>query len=137
MEGGQKEAEYASKEADSVSFGIFGLFLEVARDISSVFREVIQEVEYVSGIKDTLSQRPNSPDMFESEEEDGNENPVDELPSTSDPGPTLLLSHLPENKRAAEASSNTSPTKGKRKKKVTRKTKIEVNLFLLLFKLME
>ena len=92
MEGGQKEAEYASKEADSVSFGIFGLFLEVARDISTVFREVIREVdiEDVSGIKDTLSWRPTSPDMFESEEEDGNENAVDELPGST----SLLQSPL-------------------------------------------
>ena len=80
MEGGQKEAEYASKEADSVSFGIFGLFLEVARDISSVFQEVIQEVDIKndSVMKETLLWRPTSPDMFESEEE--NENPVKKLP---------------------------------------------------------
>ena len=153
MEGAQYEAQYVGKETYSASWGIAGLFLEVARDISTVFREVIQEVDFEddSGIKDTFSRRPTSPDMFESEEEDGNETPVDELPSAPDPGSTSLLSHmylslpcrfkvicahypgstsplshLLENKSVAEANSNTSPTSGKRKKKAMKKATVEV-----------
>ena len=96
MEGAQYEAQFIGKQRYSARWGIAGLFLEVARDISNVFREVIQEVdfEYDSGIKDTFSRRPTSPDMFESEDEEGNENPVDELPSASDPGSTSPLSHI-------------------------------------------
>ena len=152
MEGGQKEAEYASKEADSVSFGIFGLFLEVARDISSVFQEVIQKVDIKndSAINETLSWRPTSPDMFESEEEEEEiKKPVKKLPPAPDSGSTFPLSqvslffvgcmfrvmctrhpgsksplsHLPAIKRAGDKNSKTN---GKRKKKGKRKATVEV-----------
>ena len=131
------EAQYSGKNMDSVSFGSTDIFLEVVKDIWTVFREVIKEldVECDSGIKDSLSWRPTSPDMFESEEEEENEKPVDELPSSPDPGKypsTSPLSHVLVNKRTetAEANSDTSPKNGKRKKKAMRKTTVEVNLLL-------
>ena len=129
------ETQYTGRNSDNMSYGIAGLFLEVVKDISTVFQEVIQEVDvrYVSGIKDAPLWRPTSPDMFESEEEEGNGNPGDELPSFPRKCPfTLPLSHMLGNKRpeAAEENSKTSPTHGKRKKRAMRKSTIQVSLFL-------
>ena len=131
------ETQYTGRNTENVSYGIAGLFLEVVKDISTVFQEVIQEVDirYVSGINDALSWRPTSPDMFESEEEEENKNTADELPSSPEAGKypsTLPLSHMLENKRpeAAEENSKTSPTHGKRKKRASRRTTVQVSLFL-------
>ena len=46
---------------------VLGISMDVAKDISTVFQEVIEEVDLdsFSGPTDALSWRPTSPNMFE------------------------------------------------------------------------
>ena len=96
---------------------------EVAKGGSTVIQDVIQEVniESCSVVKGSLSWRPNSPDMFESDEEEEMKAPVDEIPSSPDSrkNPYTLPHHslMPAHDRTEASEANTRHTNGKRREK--------------------